>query len=90
MINTDYIQQYNEETKDVFTIEDFKKYGEILLKGKNLTQEEINFLLNFSNKINQFNNEINRKSTKNTIRTKSFQEKYFDNDKYFQLNNAIA
>ena len=39
MINTDYIQQYNEETKDVLTIEDFKKYVEILLKGKNLTQE---------------------------------------------------
>ena len=90
MINTDYIQQYNEETKDVFTIENFKKYGEILLKGKNLTQEEINFLLNFSNKINQFNNEINRKSTKNTIRTKSSREKYFENDKYFELNNAIA
>ena len=64
MVNTDYIQQYNEETKDVFTIENFKKYGEILLKGKNLTQEEINFLLNFSNKINKFN-ETKNKSIKN-------------------------
>lgn len=90
MVNTDYIQQYNEETKDVFTIENFKKYGEILLKGKNLTQEEINFLLNFSNKINKFNNETKNKSIKNKIKAKSFQKKHFNNDKYFELNNAIA
>lgn len=56
----DYIQQQNnnEEYNSIFTIENFKKYGNLLKKTK-WSKEEFDFVLKFSNAINKYNESKN-------------------------------
>lgn len=56
----DYIQQQNnnDEYNSIFTIENFKKYGNLLKKTK-WSKEEFDFVLKFSNAINKYNESKN-------------------------------